>query len=41
MSFQAQPFYLKFGYTVFGQLDDLPAGYGHHLHFLQKDLLAP
>jgi GNAT superfamily N-acetyltransferase len=36
MSFQALPFYLKLGYTVFGQLDDLPMG--HSMHFLQKAL---
>lgn len=38
MSFQALPFYLKLGYAVFGQLDDLPAGSGHRMHFLQKAL---
>jgi GNAT superfamily N-acetyltransferase len=38
MSFQALPFYQKLGYTVFGQLDDLPAGSGHQMHFLQKPL---
>ncbi len=37
MSFQALPFYLKLGYTVFGQLDDLPVG--HSRYFLQKELL--
>ncbi len=36
MSFQALPFYLKLGYTVFGQLDDLPLG--HARYFLQKTL---
>ncbi len=36
MSFQALPFYLKLGYTVFGQLDDLPVG--HARYFLQKAL---
>ncbi len=36
MSFQALPFYLKLGYTVFGQLDDLPVG--HSRYFLQKAL---
>jgi GNAT superfamily N-acetyltransferase len=43
MSFQALPFYLKLGYTVFGELDDLPRGLGHKMHFLQKTLppLAP
>ena len=38
MSFQALPFYLKLGYTVFGELDDLPTGLGHKMHFLQKTL---
>ena len=38
MSFQALPFYLKLGYTVFGELDDLPTGLGHKMHFLQKPL---
>ena len=43
MSFQALPFYLKLGYTVFGELDDLPTGLGHKMHFLQKTLqpIAP
>ncbi len=36
MSFQALPFYLKLGYIVFGQLDDLPVG--HSRYFLQKTL---
>ncbi len=39
MSFQALPFYLKLGYTVFGELCDLPAGSGHKMHFLQKELV--
>ena len=38
LSFQALPFYLKLGYTVFGQLDDLPVG--HSRYFLQKELSA-
>ncbi len=38
MSFQAQPFYERQGYTVFGVLDDLPAG--HRRIFLQKALTA-
>ena len=38
MSFQALPFYLKLGYTTFGQLDDLPLG--HSRYFLQKRLIA-
>jgi len=38
MSFQALPFYLRLGYTVFGQLDDLPVG--HSRYFLQKSLRA-
>lgn len=37
MSFQAKPFYQKFGYTVFGVLDDLPVG--HQRIFMWK-LLA-
>ena len=36
LSFQALPFYLKLGYTVFGQLDDVPVG--HSRYFLQKQL---
>jgi GNAT superfamily N-acetyltransferase len=36
MSFQAQPFYERHGYTVFGVLDDLPVG--HRRIFLQKTL---
>jgi GNAT superfamily N-acetyltransferase len=35
-SFQARPFYEGLGYTVFGQLDDYPAG--HTRYFLQKRL---
>ena len=38
LSFQALPFYLKLGYTVFGQLDDVPVG--HSRYFLQKQLSA-
>ena len=36
ISFQALPFYLKLGYTQWGQLDDFPAG--HTRYFLQKAL---
>jgi len=36
MSFQAKPFYEKFGYTVFGMLDDLPPG--HQRIFMWKKL---
>jgi GNAT superfamily N-acetyltransferase len=36
MSFQALPFYEKQGYTVFGVLEDLPAG--HRRIFLKKRL---
>jgi len=36
MSFQAKPFYEKFGYTVFGMLDDLPPG--HQRIFMWKSL---
>jgi GNAT superfamily N-acetyltransferase len=39
MSFQAQGFYERHGYTVFGALDDLPLG--HRRIFLQKRLQAP
>ena len=35
-SFQALPFYLKHGYTVFGQLEDYPPP--HTKHFLRKKL---
>ncbi len=36
MSFQALPFYLKHGYTVWGELEDFPVG--HTRHFLKKSL---
>lgn len=36
MSFQAKPFYEKFGYTVFGVLDNLPVG--HQRIFMWKTL---
>ena len=36
MSFQAQPFYEKHGYTVWGILEDLPDG--HRRIFMRKDL---
>jgi GNAT superfamily N-acetyltransferase len=36
MSFQALPFYLKHGYSVFGEIEDLPRG--HTRHFLKKKL---
>jgi GNAT superfamily N-acetyltransferase len=36
MDFQARAFYEKRGYTLFGQLDDLPAG--HSRYFMQKPL---
>lgn len=39
MSFQAPDFYLKLGYTVWGQLDDLPRG--HRRIFLKKSLVQP
>jgi GNAT superfamily N-acetyltransferase len=38
MDWQALPFYQKRGYTVWGQLDDLPEG--HTRYFLRKDLPA-
>jgi GNAT superfamily N-acetyltransferase len=34
MSFQALPFYLKHGYSLWGELHDFPIG--HARHFLQK-----
>lgn len=36
LDFQALDFYRKFGYTVFGQLDDLPPG--HTRYYLRKTL---
>ncbi len=36
LDFQALPFYEKLGYTIFGELDDLPPG--HKRYFLQKSL---
>jgi GNAT superfamily N-acetyltransferase len=35
-SFQAVDFYLKLGYTIFGELEDFPPG--HKRVFLQKKL---
>ena len=35
-SFQARPFYEKFGYEVFGEIPDYPAG--HSFYFLRKRL---
>ncbi len=36
MSFQALPFYLKLGYAVWGELDDMPKGYKRY--FLRREL---
>ncbi len=36
LSFQAQDFYQKLGYTLFGQLEDFPIG--HQRIYLQKQL---
>ena len=36
-SFQALPFYHKYGYTLYGQLDDFPPG--HSRYFLKKELV--
>ncbi len=36
MSFQARPFYEKLGYTVFGELSDVPPG--HTRYWLKKRL---
>ena len=38
-SFQARPFYEKYGYEVFGEIPDYPAG--HAFYFLKKTLEAP
>ena len=38
MSFQAKPFYEKFGYAVFGVLDDLPLG--HQRIYMTKKLVT-
>jgi GNAT superfamily N-acetyltransferase len=38
MSFQALPFYERHGYTVFGVLDDMPAGSGERRFWLKKTL---
>lgn len=35
-SFQAPEFYKKYGYRVYGELDDFPTG--HRLYFMTKDL---
>ena len=37
-SFQARPFYEKFGYKLFAELDEFPPG--HKLYFLKKQLLG-
>jgi predicted acetyltransferase len=37
-SFQARPFYEKFGYELFATLDEFPPG--HKLYFLKKQLTA-
>ncbi len=36
LDFQALPFYQKYGYSVFGVLDDFPLG--HKRYYLQKAL---
>jgi ribosomal protein S18 acetylase RimI-like enzyme len=38
MSFQALPFYERHGYTVYGVLDDMPAGSGERRFWLRKTL---
>ncbi len=38
-SFEAVEFYQKLGYTIFGELEDFPAG--HRRCFLRKKLSAP
>ncbi len=37
MSWQALPFYQKYGYSVYGQLEDFPLG--HTRYYLQKRLV--
>lgn len=37
MDFQALVFYKKCGYTIWGELEDMPAG--HRCYFLQKSLI--
>ncbi|HEY0734411.1 MAG TPA: GNAT family N-acetyltransferase [Herpetosiphonaceae bacterium] len=41
MSFQALPFYERHGYSVFGVLDDVPAGSGERRYWLRKTLTSP
>ena len=38
MDFQALPFYQKQGYSVFAELEDIPAGSGHRRYALKKRL---
>jgi GNAT superfamily N-acetyltransferase len=38
-SFQARPFYEKFGYEVFGEIPDYPIG--HAFYFLKKPFEDP
>ena len=38
MDFQALPFYQKQGYSVFAELEDIPAGSGHRRYSLKKRL---
>ncbi|HEY0602644.1 MAG TPA: GNAT family N-acetyltransferase [Herpetosiphonaceae bacterium] len=40
MSFQALPFYERHGYSVFGVLDDVPAGSGERRYWLRKTLTS-
>ena len=39
MSFQALSFYEKQGYSVFAELEDIPAGSGHRRYSLKKRLV--
>ena len=39
MSFQALPFYEKQGYSIFAELEDIPAGSGHRRYSLKKRLV--
>ena len=39
MDFQALPFYQKQGYSIFAELEDVPAGTGHRRYSLKKRLV--
>ena len=39
MDFQALPFYQEQGYSIFAELEDIPAGTGHRRYSLKKRLV--